>query len=158
MLLTRRGSNPQSPDHQLDAQRTEPPRLSISIVWVIMVVLSISKFWKPDSYIEYIYRKKYHIYPMCEIPKTIFWQKIEKNISKSCLLKVLPAGYGLTLKGTWFAHRVVKVNPGDTEPGYACLCKQCRSRSVGFGRWSGSALFANMWMCINNLDQVIWLA
>ena len=24
--------------------------------------------------------------------------------------------------------------------------------------WSGSALFVIMWICINNLDQVIWLA
>ena len=24
--------------------------------------------------------------------------------------------------------------------------------------WSASALFVIMWICINNLDQVIWLA
>ena len=23
--------------------------------------------------------------------------------------------------------------------------------------WSGSALFAIMWICINNMDQVVWL-
>ena len=41
-----------------------------------------------------------------------------------------------------------------------CLCKQCRSRSVGFSEanWSESAPFVIMWIQINNLDQVIWLA
>ena len=28
----------------------------------------------------------------------------------------------------------------------------------GEANWSGSALFVIMWTCINNLDQVIWLA
>ena len=45
-----------------------------------------------------------------------------------------------------------------------CLCKQCRSRSVGFWRsqliWICSlhCLLLSVWICINNLDQVIWLA
>ena len=42
-----------------------------------------------------------------------------------------------------------------------CLCKQCRSRSVGFWRsqliWIFSLPFS-MWICINNLNEAIWLA
>ena len=39
-----------------------------------------------------------------------------------------------------------------------CLCKQCRSRSVGF--WTDLDLHClpfSIWICINNLDQVNWL-
>ena len=37
---------------------------------------------------------------------------------------------------------IVLNNPCPAEPGYACLCKQCRSRSVGLeAKWSGSAPF-----------------
>ena len=47
-------------------------------------------------------------------------------------------------------------------PDTPCLWKLCRSRSVRFSEanWSGSALFVNknFWICINNMDQVIWLA
>ena len=42
----------------------------------------------------------------------------------------------------------------------SCLCKQCRSRSVGFFKiqliWICTV--CHMWIYINNLDQVIWLA
>ena len=47
----------------------------------------------------------------------------------------------------------------------SCFCKQCRPRSVGF--WSIlkkpadldlHCLPLSMWLCINNLNQVIWLA
>ena len=39
-------------------------------------------------------------------------------------------------------------NPCPAEPGYACLCKQYRSRSVGLWRsqWFGSALFAILYL------------
>ena len=46
-------------------------------------------------------------------------------------------------------------------PDMPCLCKQCRSRSVGFleANWSGSTLFVIKHInLISNLDQVIWLA
>ena len=39
-------------------------------------------------------------------------------------------------------------------PDIPYICKQCRSRSVGFWKanWSGSALFAiSVWICINNV-------
>ena len=42
------------------------------------------------------------------------------------------------------------------------LCKQCSSRSVGFWRRKGMiwicSLSFSMWICINSLDQVLWLA
>ena len=40
-------------------------------------------------------------------------------------------------------------------PDMSCLCKQCRSRSDGFNL---QCLPLSMWIYINNLDQVIWLA
>ena len=43
-----------------------------------------------------------------------------------------------------------------------CLCKQCRSRSVGFWRsqliWIYTLPFSIWIYYMNNLDQVIWLA
>ena len=38
-----------------------------------------------------------------------------------------------------------------------CLCKQCRSRSVGT-HLDPHCLSLSMWICINYWDQVIWLA
>ena len=42
----------------------------------------------------------------------------------------------------------------------SCLCKQLDPDQLASeeANWSGSALFAIMWIYINNLDQVIWLA
>ena len=51
------------------------------------------------------------------------------------------------------------VNPCPAEPGYTLLSKQCRSRSVGF--WTDldlHCLSLSTWICMNNLDKVIWLA
>ena len=45
----------------------------------------------------------------------------------------------------------VIINPGPAEPYIPCLCKQCRSRSVGF--WH--CLSLSKWICINKLDQEI---
>ena len=46
-------------------------------------------------------------------------------------------------------------------PDISCLCKQCRSRSVGFWRskliWICTVPFS-LWIYIKNLDQEIWLA
>ena len=43
-----------------------------------------------------------------------------------------------------------------------CLCKQCRSRSVGFLEKPTDlnlhCFTLSIWVCINNLDQIIWLA
>ena len=47
-------------------------------------------------------------------------------------------------------------------PDKPCLCKQCRSRSVGFCRsqliWICTVCNKVCEFCINNLDQAIWLA
>ena len=52
---------------------------------------------------------------------------------------------------------LVQVNPD-----MSCLCKQCRSRSVGFLKKPTDldlhCLPFSIWIYINNLDQVIWLA
>ena len=52
------------------------------------------------------------------------------------------------------SHQGWHLNPYPAEPGYT-LCKQCRSRSVGFWRsnWSGSALFTIKYV---NLYQKPW--
>ena len=52
------------------------------------------------------------------------------------------------------------INPGPVEPRYALPLQivepdQLASEETN---WSGPALFVIMWICINNLDQVIWLA
>ena len=39
-----------------------------------------------------------------------------------------------------------------------CPCKQCRSGSVDFFDLYLVCLSSSMWICINNLDHVIWLA
>ena len=53
---------------------------------------------------------------------------------------------------------VVAINSGPTESGYTCLCKQCRSKSEKPTNLDLHCLSLSMWIYINNLDQVIWLA
>ena len=45
-------------------------------------------------------------------------------------------------------------------PDMPCLCKQCRSKSVGFPPTDLDlhCLPFSIWICINNVDKVIWLA
>ena len=53
------------------------------------------------------------------------------------------------------------INPCPSEPGIACLCKQCWSRSVGFWLLKKPTdldlhwLSLSIWICMNNLAQVI---
>ena len=66
---------------------------------------------------------------------------------------------GTDQPGQNHCHNTIK--PSLAELNMPCLSKPCRSRSVGFFRskliWICS-LPSSMWICINNLDQVIWLA
>ena len=66
---------------------------------------------------------------------------------------------GLQHSRTWSHSCCFNPSPAEHMP---CLSKQCRSRSVGFWRSQTDldlhCLPSSMWIYINNLDQVIWLA
>ena len=76
---------------------------------------------------------------VCMNCQNLFSGKTKKNISIRHLLKILPR----VLSGNQVSFdflTLVLLNPD-----IPCLCKQCKSRSVGF------------WIYSNNPDQIIWL-
>ena len=62
----------------------------------------------------------------------------------------------ISLPSAEFGLSMVNINPCPAEPfANSVDLDQLASEEAN---WSGSTLFVIMWICINNLDQTIWLA
>ena len=87
--------------------------------------------------------------------RTLFTLIGQIGLSKQCRFR----SGGTSVQSTLFVTHlaVFRLTLVLLNPDIPCLCKQCRSRSVGFWR-SQLILPLSMWIYINNLDQVIWLA
>ena len=97
----------------------------------------------------------------------LLW-KVRKFISKCHLLTFIPSMSSACLPIAFvrFHFAVIGYLPTLTvvllNPDMPCICKQCRSRSVGFWRsqlyLDLHCLSLSMYICIKLLDPVIWLA
>ena len=97
--------------------------------------------------------------PQCNKGSVLYYQRIkmkENKISVHSFFFSFHFKFSQTRLNKWVELTLVLLNPD-----IPCLCKQSTSRSADFWRsqliWICTVSFS-MWICINNLDDVIWLA
>ena len=134
-----------------------PPNLHVSgimeIFFCISPVLSIVSFVLALTRHPVIVL----IFNLLQFCRLRTWLSADKALSAVCLLEIMSKRYCLNqflgCEGLWINYELgIKdwcffLTLVLLSPDIHCLCKQCRSRSVGFwsseeANWSGSALFA----------------